>query len=50
MSQPGCYNFDMLCYRFRPNGFIGELRRSFIGDHANYKNVKWIGPSHEQEV
>lgn len=50
VSQPGCYNFDMLCFRFRPNGFLGELRRSFIGDYSNYKDVRWIGAPRQQAV
>lgn len=50
MSQPGSYNFDMLCFRFRSNGPLGELRRSFIGDYSNYKDVRWIGAAQQKEV
>ncbi|KAG5892505.1 hypothetical protein JTB14_034504 [Gonioctena quinquepunctata] len=43
ISSPGCYSYTLSCFRFDTQGPYGKLRRFFIGDGYNYKDVRWIG-------
>ncbi|CAH1113992.1 unnamed protein product [Psylliodes chrysocephalus] len=43
ISRPNCYLYDLSCYRFDPGECSGKLRRYFIGDAYNYRDVRWVG-------
>ncbi|CAG9854348.1 unnamed protein product [Phyllotreta striolata] len=43
VSTPGCHRFNSNCFRFDYSNCFGKLRRYFIGDAYNYKDVRWIG-------
>ncbi|CAH1155526.1 unnamed protein product [Phaedon cochleariae] len=43
VSSPGCHNYTLSCFRFDTKGQSGRMRRFFIGDSYNYKDVRWIG-------
>ncbi|KAJ8956381.1 hypothetical protein NQ318_015119 [Aromia moschata] len=49
VSKPGCYLHTLSCFRYL-NGTQGNLRRFFIGDCSNYKDVRWIGLPNEYEA
>ncbi|XP_056633094.1 tectonic-like complex member MKS1 [Diorhabda sublineata] len=49
VSRPGCYLYNLSCYRFDPVGYSEKLRRFFIGDAYNYKDPRWIGVPKEKD-
>ncbi|XP_018561989.2 LOW QUALITY PROTEIN: Meckel syndrome type 1 protein [Anoplophora glabripennis] len=48
ISEPGHHIYNLSCFRFT-QGAWGDLRRFFIGDCKNYKDVTWIGIPKEHE-
>lgn len=50
IAKPGLYHFELQCFRLLPENISGQLRRFFIGDCSNYKNITGIGLPKNDDV